>query len=51
MTLALSACSVFLPSSTEKHRVSIVELLEEKRQQRLALESPATVVTEVISAS
>ncbi|WP_207200999.1 hypothetical protein [Pseudomonas sp. TH04] len=42
--------SAFL-AHTEKHRVSIVELLEEKRQQRLALEAPAAVVTEVIPAS
>jgi hypothetical protein len=42
--------SAFL-AHTEKHRVSIVELLEVKRQQRLALEVPLTVTTESTPAS
>ena len=38
--------SAFL-AHTEKHRASIVELIEEKRQQRLALDSPEKIEAEV----
>ncbi|MGZ9667520.1 hypothetical protein ACXX9E_15755 [Pseudomonas sp. GNP014] len=42
--------SAFL-AHTEKHRASIVELIEVKRQQRLALESPMITETEVSQTS
>lgn len=38
--------STFL-AHTEKHRASIVEMIETKREQRLALEGPAIIESEI----